>query len=104
MKSITVRKFLNKKKLDYTSYIYWHVEAPNPNDKYSDAWGEIKIADCSRSINLTLDIYDRGVKQTVEKLQVLIDELIKAKEAVLTAYDIKFKLDKERAKKENNKK
>lgn len=66
-----VRKFLQKKGTDSDAYI---CITPFNNARGS---GDIKIADCNRSINLWVDV---AQPETLKKFDTLIDELTKYRE------------------------
>lgn len=102
MKSIHKRKWLNDVKTGYTSYIQWIVQFPDRKTNIDNwAWSELKIGDCNRSISLSLDMDNKSIKGTVNKLQILIDELTELKSTMLLAYNKQFELEKINAKKEN---
>jgi len=87
MKNIYVRKWLNKdKSLEYTGFIYWSVYFPRKEDGWIDA--RFEVADCSRKISLSLDTSDKYIKNSIDKLQLIADEAIKCKEALLKAYQV----------------
>lgn len=93
MKSIHVRKWLNKdKSLGYTGFIHWSVTFPTKKDKWCDA--QFELADCSRKVSLALDTGNDYIENSINKLQIIIDEATKCKEALLRAYDLQWKLDK----------
>lgn len=95
MKEVRHRKWLNSVKTGYTSYIQWIVQFPSKEENGDNwAWAELKIGDCNRSINLSLDTSDKYVKVSANKLQILIDELIELKSTLLAASAEQFELKK----------
>lgn len=104
---IISRKWLNKPDTEYTSFIMWSVDHPEKSTKENryneDACARLKIADCNKSIEFALDMENKHIKGTVQKLQILIDELVKLKDEVEIAYSEQFAFEKERAEKEKEK-
>jgi hypothetical protein len=107
MSKVVSREWLNKPDTEYTSFIMWSVDYPEKSakkSKYSPcAWARLKIADCNKSLEFALDMENKNIKGTVNKLQILIDELTKLKSEVMSAYDEQFALEKEHATKEKEK-
>jgi len=104
-KRIVSRKWLNKPDTEYTSFILWSVDFPEKKKDYKNeyAYARLKIADCNKSIEFALDMEDRNIKGTINKLDLLVSEVTKLKEAILVAYTLQFEMLKEKAIKEKEK-
>ena len=104
-KRIVSRKWFNKPDTEYTSFILWSVEFPQKSKSYNDeyAYARLKLGDCNRSIEFALDMEDKNIKGTINKLDILVAEVTKLKETILEAYNLQFEMLKEKATKEKEK-
>lgn len=95
----TVKKFLSDTPYEYGS-VCWEVVV-DPIDKYELVQADLRIADCSKSIDLTFGSRKKKhMGYRVKKLDVLIAEL-QAMREFLTSKEVKEAVEKKvRAKKE----
>lgn len=102
MKKIHVRKWLNEEGvMSPGGWIAWGIEPPTKENPYVYAY--LNVADCNRVIYLDLDSTNENIAGTISKLSMLSEEIEKLKVNLLVAYDLQFKLEKEKAEKENAK-
>lgn len=94
-----IRKFFNRPGYHSTGFIYGYVAKTTNRRSYLDA--TLTLGDCSRQITLDFDHDKRGRKNTMYKLDTIIEALTKFKEALLTEYEaIDQREEAERVKRE----
>ena len=96
-----VRKFINKKGHQSTAFIFAEIYKNISKGRYNKktkkrkkdyVWYgiELKLSDCDRNINLSIDCDNkRQVKNSIYKLDVIIDILTKLKEFLIKEFKIK---------------
>lgn len=93
--NVSSRKWLNPVSHEDSGAIQWHVTCDNVHsiDAYVTIW------DCGRKITLSLNCYGiegvREAKQRAQKINLLIEELTKMKQALGEAYDFRESLHNE---------
>lgn len=92
------RSFLNRPGHHATAFIYATVPCTKPDDDEDTCYPTLTIADCSRSISLSIDCESEdAMNNSLYKLDMLITSLTEFREAVRIECEIQKKRDRRKS-------